>query len=394
MKIVKFEDFFHPHAGYNINILAKYLSKNGHELVIITSEIEKSPNHLKSFFDCSNIDNKDREFELENNIKIERIKTRFFIGGRSIVSLDVFKRMLSYSPDIIFINGNDTFVGVLSTLIHNNLKVPIIFSSSMVEMASTNRLNWLFRFFYRSFVAPIFIRNSFKVIRTQDDDYVSRYLGVPLSLAPYISLGVDTDKFFPSKKPTDVLNRLQLAINDFVVIYAGKIDISKGSDILLSVLNSKLESSKKIVFLIIGNVNPEIQEKFDETLRHSNNKIVHLPTALYSELNKLYQVSDLAIFPRQISLSFFNAQACGLPVIAETNNINDERLSHGNGYVFDYGDSSDLLNKILEVSMSDQASYDLMSKKSVEYIKTNFEYNGLIIKYINLFESEIKYNNY
>lgn len=109
--------------------------------------------------------------------------------------------------------------------------------------------------------------------------------------------------------------------------------------------------------------------------------------------NKLYQVSGLAIFPRQISLSFFNAQACGLPVIAETNNINDERLSHGNGYVFDYGDSSDLLNRILEVSMSDQASYDLMSKKSVEYIKTNFEYKKLIHNYIELFDTEIKSKN-
>jgi glycosyltransferase involved in cell wall biosynthesis len=388
MKIIKFEDFFHPHAGYNINILAKYLSKNGHELIIITSEIEKSPGYLRSFFDCSNIEEKDRVFEQENNVIIERVKTHLFISGRAIVSLKVFKRMLSYRPDIIFINGNDTFVGVLSTIGHNCFKVPIIYSSSMVEMASTNRLNWLFRFFYRLLVAPIIRRNKIKVIRTQDDDYVARFLGIPLTLAPHISLGVDTDMFFPSNKPIDLLNQLELSINDFVVIYAGKIDVSKGADILFSVLKAKIESYKRIVFVIIGNVNTDVHVSFDETVRHSNNKIIHLPTALYSELNKFYHVSDLAIFPRQISLSFFNVQACGLPVIAESNNINDERLSHGNGYVFEYGNSSDLLDKIISVSMLDQESYNLMSKKSVDYIKNNFDYNKLINDYIELFIAE------
>jgi glycosyltransferase involved in cell wall biosynthesis len=393
MRVVKFEDFFHPHAGYNINIFAKYMTQNGHELVILTSEIEKSPKHLKIFFDCSNIKNKDREFEKLNRVKIERVKTHFFIGGRAIVSLKIFRRMLSYNPDIIFINGNDTFVGVLSTLIHNKLRVPVIYSSSMVEMASTNRLNWLFRLIYRYFVAPIFRQNKLKVIRTQDDDYVIKHLGIPLGSAPFISLGVDTDKFFPSTKPITVLKQFQLTLDDFIIIYAGKIDKSKGAELLLSVLNDEIQSTKNLVFLVIGNINPEIQVRFEATLKFSKNKIIHIPTVSYYDLNQYYQISDLAIFPRQISLSFFNAQACGLPVIAESNNINDERLSHGNGYVFKYGSSIDLLNKIKDVSMLDQFAYDSMSSKSVEYIRSHYDYKNLIHKYISLFDYEVKKNN-
>lgn len=38
MKIVHVEDFFHPDAGYQINILPKYMAKMGHEVVVITSE--------------------------------------------------------------------------------------------------------------------------------------------------------------------------------------------------------------------------------------------------------------------------------------------------------------------------------------------------------------------
>ena len=50
MKVVNVEDFFHPDAGYQINILSKYLVALGHEVTIITSEMEKVPTTLTSFF--------------------------------------------------------------------------------------------------------------------------------------------------------------------------------------------------------------------------------------------------------------------------------------------------------------------------------------------------------
>jgi glycosyltransferase involved in cell wall biosynthesis len=389
MKIVQFEDFFHPNAGYNINIFSKYMAKMGHDVVILTSEIEKSPQYLKTFFDCSDIEKKDREYEIENGVRIERLKTHFFYSGRSIVSFSIFKKIRLLKPDIVYIHGNDTYFGILSTIFHRLIRVPIIYDSSMVEMASTNKLNWLFRFLYRYFVAPTFRKHNFKVIRTQDDNYVTKHLGISLLQAPYISLGVDTDRFSPSLKPVSLMEKLNIAYDEFVVVYAGKIDISKGAELLISLLQYEIKVTKNIVYLIIGNPNIEIQEKFAETISDSKTKIIHLPTVSYSELNQYYQISNVAIFPRQISLSFFNAQACGLPVIAESNNINDERLSHGNGYVFEYGNPYDLLNKILDISKLDKSSYSLMSNRSVEYVKSHYDYNDLIIKYINLFENEI-----
>jgi glycosyltransferase involved in cell wall biosynthesis len=389
MKIVQFEDFFHPQAGYNINIFSKYMAKMGHEVVILTSDIDKSPRYLKSFFDCSDIDNKDREFELTNGVKIERLKTHFFYSGRSIVSLRIFNRIQSYSPDIIYIHGTDTYVGILSTLLNQFIKTPLIFDSSMVEMASTNKFNWLFRSFYRFFVAPVFRRHQFKVVRTQDDDYVSKHLGIPLSLAPFISLGVDTDKFKPSKKPVELLERLNLKTDDFVVVYAGKVDISKGAELLISTLTDKTKFRRNIVFLIIGTVNTEVKVKFDNALKESSNRIITIPTITYSELSDYYQVSDLAIFPRQISLSFFNAQACGLPVIAESNNINNERLSHGNGYTFEYGNFKDLVMKINQVVDLQDFEYNEMSRNAITYIQSGYDFNSLIHSYLGLIESEI-----
>ena len=53
-KIVHIEDFFHPDAGYQVNILAKYLAKANYDVYIITAEFEKIPDYLTDFFGKEN----------------------------------------------------------------------------------------------------------------------------------------------------------------------------------------------------------------------------------------------------------------------------------------------------------------------------------------------------
>ena len=55
MKIVHIEDFFHPEAGYQINILPKYMVRAGHEVTIITSEADKAAKQLTGFFGTDGI---------------------------------------------------------------------------------------------------------------------------------------------------------------------------------------------------------------------------------------------------------------------------------------------------------------------------------------------------
>lgn len=389
MRIIQFEDFFHPDAGYNINILSKYLSKIGHEVIIYTSEIDKTPNHLKTFFDCSDIEEKDLRFEDRYRVKIYRIKTYLFYSSRAIVSLKLFKKMIDMKPDIVYIHGNDTYVGILSSLYFKDKKIPIIYDSSMVEMASKNKFRQIFRFLYKTLITPIIADKKFKVIRTQDDNYVQKHLGIPLTLSPYISLGVDTELFAPIIDKSGLRETLNIPVESFVIIYAGKLDYTKGIGTLMSAWKDKLPDELQITLLLIGNVNPEVDLDFKSFIKTNKNSIVHLPTFGYSELAKYYNISNLAIFPRQISLSFFNAQACGLPVIAEENNINNERLSHGNGFTFKYGDSDDFLNKVLTMIKMSEFEYKKMSQNSINFIKSAYDYNILLNSYICIFNDEI-----
>ena len=62
MKIVNVEDFFHPDAGYQINILSKYLVALGHEVIIITSQMDKVSTSLTSFFGKENIEEREKKY--------------------------------------------------------------------------------------------------------------------------------------------------------------------------------------------------------------------------------------------------------------------------------------------------------------------------------------------
>ena len=92
------EDFFHPDAGYQVNILAKYFVNFGHEVIILTAEMEKIPDELTSFFGKNNIEVADRSYEEKYGAKIIRIPIKKYYSGRCF-----FELTSATSPSLICI---------------------------------------------------------------------------------------------------------------------------------------------------------------------------------------------------------------------------------------------------------------------------------------------------
>ena len=44
MHFVHVEDFFHPDAGYQVNLLSRLQVLQGHRVTIVTAELERMPN--------------------------------------------------------------------------------------------------------------------------------------------------------------------------------------------------------------------------------------------------------------------------------------------------------------------------------------------------------------
>lgn len=390
MKIVNIEDYFHPDAGYQVNILSKYLASFGHEVVIVAAEMDKMPKNLTSFFGTANIKERDLEFFKKYNVKIIRFPLIGYYSGRAIYKYGFNKFIHSLNPDIVYSHGNDTLVSMLEILLYKRNRYDLILDSHMLEMASKNKLRNIYYRIYRKILTPIIIKNSLTIIRTQHSDYVNKKFGIPLTQCPVITFGSDLILFKKNKNnKTDFRLKNDINVNDKIFIYAGKLDESKGGLFLANSIREKISSEKDPVFIIIGNYVGDYGSKVKEVLLQSENRVILLPAQKYIDLAYYYQIADFAMFPKQCSLSFYDVQAVGLPVICEKNEINNDRLEHGNGYIFDSNNISSFRRNIINALEMSNAEYETMSSLSESYICNNFNYYDKAREYENAIVNSI-----
>ncbi len=377
MRIVQIEDDFHPDAGYQINILSKYFVQFGHEVTIIAAEPDILPDSLTAFFGKDNIPERDAAYTADYGVKIKRIPAKNYISGRVIFDRRVLMQaILEEAPDVIFAHGNDTFTSMQIFWNRRRFDCPIISDSHMVDQASNNKLRSAFRLFYRCFVTPILEREKIPVVRTADDAYVNRRLGIPEALTPLITFGSDTLLFHPDTEARRQF-RVEHDIDEdaFVLLYCGKLGAEKGGDLLAELCQRKLNTEKKPVFLIIGNApGGDYGSALEQSFRNSAYPLLRFPTQKYPNLAPFYQAADLALIPRQCSLSLYDMQACGLPVLAEDNSTNQWRLSFSNGWVFKSGDLNAFQAKLEEILQMPDYEFSAVKENALRMILSDYNY--------------------
>lgn len=395
MRFVHIEDFVHPNAGYQINLLSKLQFAQGHEVVIIAGELDKIPTFLTSFFGKDNIEEKDEVFEKTTGVKIVRHPLYGFYSGRAIFKPGLHKLIKAQNPDVLFIHNEDTVMGIKLLWDYKKMNVPYVMDCHMLEMASENRFRNYFRAFYRRFVTPIIIKNKIPLIRVVDTDFVEKHYHIPLEKTELLSFGTDTDFYKPNADvKKNFRKELNIADEDFVVIYAGKFDAAKGGKFLAKSLQQKIElRERKINFIIIGNPpKDEYGDEVNNIFTESENKILRFPTQPYSDLAKFYQTADIAIFPRQCSMSYFEAQACELPVVLEENEINIERVQNSKGLIFPKESMKDFRNAIEKFGNMPKDQFEIYKKNARRNIVENFNFVPIAQKFTDVMISE--YNRF
>lgn len=395
MRIVHVEDYFIPDAGYQINIIPKYQAKQGHEVYIVTSEGEKIFKPNTAFFGFDNIIERDNYFMNLTNVKIIRIKPKInkMISNRIVQSSAFFKAVDELNPDILFVHGNDTLTGIRYLMQYKKLRYPIVMDSHMVEMASRNRFSKIFRIAYKHFITPILVKNKIPVIRTQNSDYLEKAFSIPLSQAPWISVGSDTILFHPDEVARKNLRKkFKIDDNDFLVIYTGKLDSYRGAFLLAKTFNQKfvLKRDRHIVLLTVGSPTDADGEYALELFKSCKNRVINLSTQKYLELAQYYQMADLAVFPKLCSLSIYDAQACGLPVVAEDNEISTDRLKYNNGFTYKADDIEDLREKIIKCAEMNKQDFDILKKNAYELVAKEYDYAEIAEQYTKVLQQEIK----
>jgi glycosyltransferase involved in cell wall biosynthesis len=387
MKIIHVEDFIQPDAGYQVNVLSKLQVDQGHEVHIVTSSLDRSPSYLSSFFGTENIDQRDINFHTRTGVRIHRLNVLACLSSRAVYFPNVFKVVDELEPDVVYVHGEDTLIGIQFIIRSLWQKYPLVLDCHMLEMASVNRFKHLFRLIFRLFITPIIIRNNIPLIRTVDTDYVQKCLGLPLYKTDLLSFGSDIDMFSPNRIQRDrFFKEYSLDPSDFIVMYAGKFDEQKGGAFLANALREKfhLENGKSLIFLIIGSTVGDYGKVVEEIFSSSENKIIRVPTVPYYELAKYYQAADLAVFPKQCSLSFFDVQSTGIPVLMELNEINEKRSKNGACILFNPLDINDFRSNIIVFANKDEFEMTIMKERARKSVISGFNYVEVAKKYTDV----------
>jgi glycosyltransferase involved in cell wall biosynthesis len=392
MKIVHVEDFFHPDAGYQVNLLSRLQQIEGHEVTVVTAELDKVPSFLTTFFGKDNIAQKDAAFRRETGVKILRVPLLAFYSGRAIFSPSLFRKVSAENPDVVFVHGGDTLTGMVFVRLAKWLPYPIVLDNHMLEMASQNRFREYFRAFFRRFVAPVILRENIPMIRVHDSEYVQKCLGIPLSHTELLSFGTDTAHFCPNAQMrAAVRERHGIAPNAFVVLYAGKLDEAKGGAFLAAAIRERFDASpdRPIELMIVGSCDGDYGAAVERELAGCGNRLIRLPTQRYFDLAAIYQAADLAVYPKQCSMSFFEAQSCGLPVLFEENEINAQRANCDNAILFAPGDVEDFRRQVLRLARLPQERYREMAANARNYILRNYDYVPIAHRFTEILQRAV-----
>lgn len=391
MKILHVDETFHPSYGYQVNPLARYQRRQGHDVTIMTVDKEHLYGVYKDFGDDgSTVLSADMEYTKMSGVDIIRIPTKGYFMNRAVYSKKLFKKIDEINPDVIFVHCVETITGMRFLL--KKKKYPLMFDSHMLSMATTNRFAKIYETFYKLIFTRIIKKKGYYVIRTQDDDYVNSHLAVPKELTPFISFGTDTMLYNPSDEVRQEFRKKhEINENDFVVVYTGKLTPGKGGKLLAEAFLEPFNTDKNVVLTIVGNTpDTEYGKEVDAILKKAAVRVLHFPTQKYTDLPQFYQMADLSIFPKQCSLSFYDAQASGLPVLSEDNNINVDRCSHGNGSNFLSGNIESFRHELEKYMNMPSEELKEMRDKAVKFIQEGYDYDIIAKQYTDYLSKSIQ----
>lgn len=384
MKIIFVSAFYSEGMGYCENSLPKSLAALGHEVHLITSNLNVYGNlpiydkTYKSFLGPAN--QGIGEFNVDG-YKVHRLQSKLKFGY--VYYSGLTNKIKELSPDIV----HSFEIASLQTLTLAAIKPFLkfrIFTETHQHMSivkpflKDHKRHFLKKMVYKLtrtlpiYLASLFVERCYAI--APDCAFVAnKYYGVPNTKIFLQSIGTDTDLFRPAKTELELSLRTKMrrelgySENDIVCIYTGRFSDDKNPLKLAKAI--KILASLELPFygLFIGD-GIQIKE-----MRDCPNVRV-LPFMKHKDLADYYRLSDIAVWPTQESMSMLDAASSGLPLIV-SDKIGEYDRIEGNGKFYEE-DSTNNLCDVLKSLISKEEREKLGSIGREKMIK-NYSWNNL-----------------
>lgn len=327
MRIVLFTEAYLPHVGgiiSHVSFLADQLSAMGHQVIVAASDL------------------KARDFHLDGGLlrcpaKPARNAYGFSIANPS--SPEFFRILEKFKPDVLHVHTASP-IGQAAIKFASRYDLPLVFT---IHEYFQHQLHYLCSR-AREPVAKIKYRGQFKDTVDNADIIVApskqaeEYLRASKIKRPLTVVPNHVDPlFFDYKNITDsktqqLRRSLNLPENCTLALFAGRLTIDKGVDVLLEHWASQIKVSDNLRLLIVGD-GPEAEplSVWAQDLKISD-QVRFLGAVPHEKMPEYYAVSDVFVSAAAhdlMSMAALEAVACGLPTLLCHDKWNASQLKEG-----------------------------------------------------------------
>lgn len=375
-KVVVVSGFFSEGMGYTENCLPKTLASLGHDVHVVTSNFNvygNTPEYDKTYRDFLGPADQGARTFTTDGYTVHRLQCSLIRGYVSIHGLGTKLRELA--PDVVHCTEIASLQTYKLALMRRSLGFRLFAEThqhmSVVKPYLKNpNGQFVRRFGYwltRTLPTSLASRTVEKCYAIAPDcvEVATRFYGVSPSKIRMQSLGTDTLLFRPAESAEEREERRSMreaagyGATDIVCVYTGRFSKDKNPLVLAQAIDGLVVSGEKRFHgLFVGE-----GEQRQAILQCGQSQIRSF--ARHIDLAKLYRMADIAIWPRQESMSMLDAAACGLPLIVSADIGENERVA-GNGCVYRENDAADLGRAIVSlVSAEERASLAAVGRKKM-----------------------------
>jgi len=349
MKIVQITSYLVPGFGYEELPLARAHVRMGHDVTILASNFLHPPGIfygvLKARFPERRVSPRD---EIQDGVHVIRLRS-LELPGRRVWMFGLAREIRRLDPDVVHCH-NLLQVQTVRVAFGKALGRPpkrLVVDDHMHQSVVRRSLaGRVFYSLYRSTLQPLMEReiDNFCAISEDTREYLRDMCGVrsEIQLRP---LGVDVDAFEPSASLREEWRRrLNLGMDDLVLLYTGKLIAAKGVHVLVAAALRLLDDGEKVKVVLVGDADPHYVEQIKQRIAAAGRteEFRFHPSVMHAELRGAYAAADIAIWPRQESMAVFEAMSAALPVVISNRSGYFKLVTSGPGVAFEHDDDESL----------------------------------------------------
>lgn len=383
MKIIHLVSYFQPQLGYQEYFLAREHRKMGHDVTVITSD---------RYFPYPDYDKTNRpilgdrivgagvsEYE---NIKIIRLPIRMELNCRPWL-VGIEEQVKKIQPDIIISHSIGTFSSLRVARLKPSLNFKLVVDDHMLWSEENN--SFLARLYYAFFDFKKILKQADRVVGVADEcvEYIVKKYKFPRNRVEMIPLGANTDLFQRNTEGGISFRKKQgIDLQKVLITYTGKLTYLKGPhNIIAAIARIKEQVEGKLALLFVGNAETEYVDFFENELKKVSDYVdIHrMPAVKNTELVEIYSATDIAVWPRQASMSMIEAMSCEVPIICC--DFLTERYKNNNGIPIKEDDIEDLANALLKLIENPFLRHE-MGKNGQDLVQKEFNWRVIAEKFI------------